>query len=303
MIVVADGGGTEQMRRTLPASTDRAASIEETAHVVQAAIEALTELGERGDAGALPPIVAVAPVPVPVPIASAAPDAAATPVAVAPIVTAAPPSKEPPVDLLEEPPPSPPRYGLDVVGALDTTIDGERSGVVIGGEAGMIVRRARDTSRLWPSLWIVGDYHAPFRAIHDDVLVDITMVSARVLPMVALAKGDAWLVEGGAGAGFDVVLADPGTTQNVAADVLPSRSDVDPVLTAMIAAHTAIASSADLFIAARLDVDLGTERYQAVSNGSTVTVFDPWTFRPELLVGFSIGLLGAPDYPAKKATP
>ncbi len=290
MIVVADGGGAEQMRRTLPASADRAASIEETAHVVQAAIEALTELREASDAGALPPVVAVAPVPV-------------APVAVVPVVTVAPPSKDPPVDLLKEPPPTPPRYGFDVVGALDMTIDGERSGVVIGGEAGMVVRRARDTSWMSPSLWIVGDYHAPFRAIHDDVLVDVTMVSARILPTVALAKGDSWLVEGGAGAGFDVVLADPGTTQNVAADLLPSRTDVDPILTAMVAAHTAIASSADLFIAARLDVDLGTERYQATSNGSTVTVFDPWTFRPELLVGFSLGLLGAPDYPAKKATP
>lgn len=301
MVVVADGTGREQMRRTLPPSSDRAASIEETAHVVQAAIEALTELREEGDAGPVPPAVAQ----VPPPVASEVPDAAVPPVMVAavPTISAAPPPKDPPADLLEQHPPGHPHYGFDVVGALDSTIDGERSGVVIGGEAGMIVRRARDTSWLSPSLWVVADYHAPFRAIHDDVLVDISMVSARFLPTVALAKGDAWLLEGGAGAGFDVVIADPGTTQSTGVQVGPSRTDVDPILTAMVAAHTAIASSADLFIAARLDVDLGTERYQAISNGNTVTVFDPWTFRPELLVGFSLGLLGAPDYPAKKATP
>ena len=308
LVVVADGTGQEQMRRTLPASSDRAASIEETAHVVQAAIEALTER-ETTDAEALPPVAqaaadAGAPASAMVP---PAPDAA-TPVIPTPsrAPTTTPPAPvtlKTPADLDDAASAKPeghPHFGLDVLGALDTTIDGERSGVIIGGEAGVIVRRARDQSRWWPSLWIVGDYHATFRAIRDDVLVDVTMVSARFLPTLALARGDSWLVEGGLGAGFDVVVAEPGTTQPVATQLAPDRTDVDPILTAMIAAHTAVASSADLFIAARLDVDLGTERYELASHGGPpVTVFDPWTFRPELLVGFSLGVVGAPDYPAR----
>ena len=173
----------------------------------------------------------------------------------------------------------------------------------MGAEAGAVVRRARGAGSFSPSVWIIGDYHAPFRAIRDDVLVDITMVSARILPTVALARGDSWLVEGGVGAGLDVVIAQPGTTQPVSAQLSPTRTDLDPILTAMVAAHTALTASADLFIAARLDVDLGTERYDVMGNGAPVTVFDPWTFRPELLVGFNLGLLGAPDYPARKALP
>lgn len=301
VVVVADESGREQMRRALPPAADRDAAIEEAAHVVQAAVEALTEERQAGDGGA-PPEIAATPTPMP----SATSDAAAPPVAVAP-----PPSTAPLVPLPGEPPDvatartpsSPPRYGMDLIAGLDTTIDGARSGVIVGGEGGVIVRRARAAGWFSPSLWIIGDYHAPFRAIHDDVLVDVTMISARILPTLALARGDSWLIEGGVGAGFDVVVAEPGTTQPVSARLSPDRTDLDPILTAMVAAHTALTSSADLFIAARLDVDLGTERYDVAATNGPLTVFDPWTFRPELLVGFNVGVLGAPDYPARKAMP
>jgi hypothetical protein len=308
VVVVADESGREQMRRTLPAAADRGAAIEEAAHVVQAAVEALTEEQQAGDGGA-PPEVAATPTPMPTPgdtsDAAAAPVALVPPPAVPPPVTAplAPLPGEPPDVATVRTPSSAPRYGLDLIAGLDTTIDGPRSGVVVGGEGGVIVRRARDAGWFAPSLWIIGDYHAPFRAIHDDVLVDITMISARLLPTVALARGDAWSIEGGVGAGFDVIVAEPGTTQPVSARLSPDRTDVDPILTAMVAAHTALTPSADLFIAARLDVDLGTERYDVAATNGPLTVFDPWTFRPELLVGFNVGVLGAPDYPARKAMP
>ncbi|MEO8876653.1 MAG: hypothetical protein ABI461_13765, partial [Polyangiaceae bacterium] len=75
-----------------------------------------------------------------------------------------------------------------------------------------------------------------------------------------------------------------------------SRTDVDPIALAMVAVHFAVASSANVFLAASLPVDLAPHRYLDQVGGSTNAVFLPARVRPALAFGFEFTAVGRAPY-------
>ncbi len=279
-VAIADGrSGRVVLRRQIERRGSSGMTIEALAHVIQSAVEELADT---------PPSPPPPPPPAPTPTSAPAPSPQVTlpPIAVA---GTPPPDRVAPAEV------SAAHWGLDLGGFFGGRLFGGGSNLVVGGggAAGLSARRGP-----WrPALWLVGEYHVAFEVPGDLVTVQTQVLSLRLVPTLQIAGGRSWLIEAGVGGGADIFFTTPRSADLPAARLSSSSTTVWPTVTAMVAAHLAVAKTADLLLAVSLDGDLAPHRFVTEEGGVHKGVFEPWRFRPALLFGFTFAALGPAPYP------
>ncbi len=217
------------------------------------------------------------------------------------------PPKEPPPVIQIIPPETPPRdavlpvesprtgWGIDLGGFFGGRSFGGGSNLVVGGGGTAALSTRRGQWR--PAVMLMGEYHVAFDVPGDLVSVHAQVLSLRLLPTFQIAGGASWLIEAGLGGGTDLFFTSARSTDLPAASLKDSRTDAAPVLTAIVAAHVAVARSADLVLALSLDGDLAPRHFVADAAGTHEAIFAPQRFRPALMVGFTFAALGPVPYP------
>jgi hypothetical protein len=261
LVVLSDPTGRRpDLRRFVPRRDSPSVFLEEVAHVAQAGTESLLS-GEP----ASPP--------------SAAPSQPSPP--------SPPPAEKP---LAGEPArPSSRRFDLATFATASSLA--RDAGVVFGvGLAGRL-ELGRGPGR--PALWVLGAYHFPFGSGSFPVEVHASMWSLRFLPSISLLETGRVGVEAGAGAGADFFVLTHGiASPDVAVDA--DRTDVSPILSAMVAARVEIAGSTSALLAATLDWDLTPREYLFASNAGTTSLVRPFPLRPGLSLGLAFDVAGTP---------
>jgi hypothetical protein len=267
LVEVADSSAERTYERRIVAQEgSRAVLLEDVAHVIQAAAESIASGAPPPSAPpppvhqTAPPVVVVAPPPAPA-------------IVVAPDTT--------PVGATPAP------WSLALVGFFNATPYAHDTAAAFGGGGG--VRFA--TGRF--GLWGFGAYHAPFGNDSPPVPLHASVWSARVVPTLELYDTSAFLLEAGAGGGLDVVSLSPGTTSSNVMTLDAKRTEVSPILTALVAAHARLGSGARLFVAGTLDWDLDPRRYVASSSGISSSLLAPLTVRPGISIGLSFDVVQA----------
>jgi len=263
--------------RELAKSTTPSLTLEAVAHIVQSGVEDIN---------------AQAPPPPPKPEAPNPPP----PIAIVPLPAPTPPSKD-----RAEPTRSTPRWGIDVGAFCDGNFMASNVGLVVGGGGSVSLAARRGNFR--PALQISGSYHAPFDASDTYVSDRVRVLALRAVPTVQLSGGESWSLEAGAGGGIDTFFTSPGSTTVPGTLIQDSRTDIDPVVLALVAVHFAVASSANLFLSVSAPIDLAPHRYLDDVGGATNTVFLPARVRPAVAFGFEFTALGrAPYGPSARAS-
>ena len=268
LVVMSDPRTNRSSMRRVVGQDSQAVLLEEVAHVVQAGTESLLA-GEspppetHEDAGA--PVAA--PPPPPRPIARiAAHDAEALP----PRAEAG-------------------QWNLDGVAVASGESFASGYGIVFGVGAGARFDLGREALR--PALWLVGEYHLPFGNTGLPVELHASVWSARVLPTLQLIATPRFLLEAGAGCGFDVFALSPGAvvagTQQSA-----SRTDVSAILSGLVVGHLSFSPSANVFLAATLDWDLTPREYLVASGPLRTALIAPLGVRPGISAGFAFDVAG-----------
>jgi hypothetical protein len=214
-----------------------------------------------------------------------------------------PPPTPPPIVI--QPPIAPPRdrapekkssvpWGLDVGAFADGNYMAPGSGLVVGGGGAVSFALKRGNFR--PALQICGSYHASFDP--SDSYVDDTMklVSMRLVPNLQVLGGESWSVDTGLGGGIDAFITSPGSATVPGTFVHDGGTYLDPIATATVTAHFAVAASADLFLSFALPADLAPHRYVDDVGGTSSTVFLPARLRPAVAFGFEFTAVGKSPY-------
>jgi hypothetical protein len=258
--------------RVIPRASE-AIMIEQVAHVVDAAVEALQEVE------AAPPPAAIKPAPVTRPAQRSGASAAAPPMAGAPFDQRG--------------------LALDVhvAGALTMTHASALAVPTVGGGIG--VAFARGVRRA--ELWLTGSYRAPATATSDVVDVSAAAVSMRAAPTLVVLQAPTWLVEAGPSLGVDVWLSALRSSVLPANRLRDDTTRVSPTLGAVVGVRYAIVPQADLFLLAGIDIDLAPPRYLARVGPDTSVILEPWRVRPSLQIGIALNVLGPAPYPISGA--
>jgi hypothetical protein len=291
LLIVEGESGRVAVRRAVAMDRSAAIVVEEIAHIVHASAEEIAEAErERARRAAARTPASTAP-PSPAP-PSAAPVSPTAP---------APASERPPSRAEQAPAPRAPSWGLDGGGFFGSRSFGPGALAVVGG--GGMVGGALSRGPFRPALWLAAAYHVAFDATGSLVDVHARVLALRLAPTVRLAGGAGWFVEAGPEAGLDVIWATPESSGLPAGRLDPSRTDLSPMLGAFAAAHLAVGSTADLFLALSADADLAPPRYVMHEGATSEEVFLPWRVRPGLMLGFTFTLAGVPAYPARGGEP
>ncbi len=251
-------------RRVLAQEGSRAVLLEDVAHVVQAAAESIA-------AGAPPP--------------APPPPHEATP----PGVAIVPPRIEAPIVAPDRTPVrvDATSWGLAAAAFFTAAAYAHDSGTVPGVGAGVRL----DGGRF--ALWAFGAYHVPFGEDAAPVALHSSVWSVRAVPTFELVEISGFLLEAGAGAGLDVFALSPGAASPGVTLQDAQRSEVSPILTALVAAHVRLGPSARAFLAGTIDADLDPRRYVLQSSGGASALIAPLTFRPGVSLGLSFDVVGA----------
>jgi len=270
LVEVADSSAERTYERRIVAQEgSRAVLLEDVAHVIQAAAES---------------------------IASGAPPPSAPPVAStheAPTVVVAPPPPPPPVvvaPVAPDAPPvrvAPPAWSLAVAGFFTAVPYAHDTAAALGGGAG-----GRFATGSF-GLWALGAYHASFGSDSPPVALHANVWSVRVVPTLSLFDSSAFLLEAGAGGGFDVFSLSSGETSPNVMTLDANRTEASPILTALVAAHVALGAGARGFVAGTLDWDLDPRRYVATTSGVASPLLAPLPVRPGIALGFSFDAVHA----------
>jgi hypothetical protein len=264
LVEVADARAERTFERRLVAQEgSRAVLIEDVVHVVQAAAESIAS-----DAPPPPP-----PKPEPPPVAVVVPPPAVQPPYVAPDMT----------PIRAEPTP----WSLAVAGFFTTAPYAHDSGAVLGAGAGLRF----DSGRF--ALWGFGAYHARFGDDAPPVALHASVWSVRLVPTFELVDASGFLLEAGAGAGVDIFSLTPGVTSSDVTMLDANRTEASPILTALVAAHVQLGSSARAFLAGTVDWDLDPRRYVVSSTGMSSPLLTPLTVRPGVALGLSFDVVHA----------
>ncbi len=262
LVEVADARAERAFeRRVVAQDGSRAVLIEDVAHVVQAAAESIA-------AGAPPPRPPIRETPLRVvavvPPAAQAP--LATPDATTPRVQASP-------------------WSLALAGFFTAAPYARDAGAVVGAGAGLRFDAGRFAA------WAFGAYHVPFGDDSPPVPLHASVWSVRLVPTFELVDASGFLLEAGAGGGVDVFSISPGATASGVTMLDASRTEASPILTALVAAHVRIGTSARAFVAGTIDWDLDPRRY--VLAGASSPLIAPFTVRPGVSIGFSFDVVRA----------
>jgi hypothetical protein len=168
-----------------------------------------------------------------------------------------------------------------------------RDSIVVGAGAGARV----GLPEVWrPAFWITGAYHAPFGNSGAPVDLRASVWSVRAIPSVGVLESGRFFVDVGAGGGVDVLVLSGSTAAGATAPGAPldmDRTDVSPVLTALVTARYALTSTAVAFAALAVDWDLRPRRYVVADGDARTALVAPLAVRPGLALGLSFDLIGA----------
>ncbi len=269
LAIVAGRTGRVVARRSVERDRSAAIVVEELAHIIQASVE---ELADQERRRARPPAPAAAPPPAP-PSSPPAPRAEAA------------------------------RWSVDAGGFFGGRAFGAGAEGVVGG--GGLAGAALGRGPWRPAVWLVGTYHVAFDVRGHLVDVHTKAVALRLAPALRLVGGERWFIEGGPQGGFDVMWTQPrANSAGLPTGRLGAASaDASPVLGAMLAAHVAVGTSADLLFALSTDIDLSPHRFVVAEGAQTEVLFAPWRVRPALLLGFTFNIVGELPYAPAAAAP
>jgi len=170
------------------------------------------------------------------------------------------------------------------------------SGPPVSPGGGLRLGVALAGGRWRPTLWVSGEYQAPFELQDPLFHLKIDAVPLRAGAGLTALAGDAWRLEVGLGAGADLFFTNPSPGQVPEARLRRPPVVASPVISALAALHVAVARSADVWLAFALDADLTPRRWVVVSGPVRELVFAPWQVRPAVQLGFSFGALGPAPY-------
>ncbi len=261
-------------RREVPKNAAANLTIETTAHIVQSAVEDITAE------------------PVAAPKHENPNPPAPPPSNPNPPIAIQPPAPPPPDRILE--PKSSVPWGLDVGAFCDGNYVASNVGLVVGGGGAVLFALKRGNLR--PALQISGSYHASFEPSDAYVDDNMKLLSLRLIPNLQLFGGESWSIDAGVGGGIDTFITSPGSATVPGTFVHDGRTYIDPIATATVTAHFAVASSADLFLSFALPADLAPHRYLDEFAGASNTVFLPARVRPAVAFGFEFTALGRSAY-------
>jgi hypothetical protein len=264
VVSVPDQGGTRSVTRSVARGESDPVLIDQIAYVVRATVASLL---------AEPPAPAPPPPPTPQP---------------------APPVLAPaPALARESPPPTPPLMGERRSPlALDAMAFGSGralgSAPLLGGGGGVDVA-PWGRGRWRPAVWLSGALYAPLQAKADLVTLETSVVAARLMGDVSIAQVGIFLLDVGAGGGFDVARSVPIASSAPAVTLSDPSTQVDPMFSARVMGSFAIPHGPRIVVAFDLDVDVAPHLYETVdSTGAVNVVLDPWRVRPGMTIGLSI---------------
>ena len=148
-----------------------------------------------------------------------------------------------------------------------------------------------------PAIWASGAYHVPFDVQGGSVVgVHQRVLGLRLSPTVAPLATEHILVEIGPDLGIDAFFAEPRSSEVPASRLSGDGTTIAPIVGGVATAHLAVGRTADLFLAATVDVDLAPPSYRTKVGGATEEVFGAARVRPALAFGFTFNVLGAAPY-------
>ncbi len=181
-----------------------------------------------------------------------------------------------------KPSPEPLDWTLDAMTFAEGQSFAKDTSVVFGAGAG---GRVHWGDNAWyPSLWLMGAFHLPFGQSQLPVQLTANVWSGRFVPTWRTMGGHLLTFEAGLGGGVDVFVISPGATEGVG-QLSAKRTDVSPIVAALLALHIPVSPTARFTLAATLDWDLSPRRYVAVNGVARDALIQPLSFRPGLTLG------------------
>ena len=302
VLVIDARTGAVVLRRRVPRNPSAAIFRDEIAHAVDEAIQSELLVDQDRVAGA--PAV-------PSPSPPAPEGATAAPAPPAPTEEPMPPPPPPPAT----PPAAPDQELRDVAPrltrrrvplALDvTTLAGagpyaQRSYVVPRVEGGAIVAFRRWL--LHPSVGMTVAYLPQFGPSSPGLSYHATVLALRAMPGIEVLHTSRLAVGFGAGGGVDMLTVTPAAGAQFPSSTIGSPTTrFDPILSAAITGHVAIAQGAAFTATATCDFDLVSRSYVEQDGPGQKPIFVPWLARPMLLAGFTFTALGEGVFAARGA--
>jgi len=163
--------------------------------------------------------------------------------------------------------------------------------VALGGDVTVSSRRG-----LRPSLALSGRSVLPFDGSADSVTCHTSALAMRALVGVEFVRAPWIALVAGAGGGADILWAEPRSAVLAPSVLGPPTTRADPIVSAFVAAHVALAPGVAMTVAVLGDLDLTPSRYVVVDGTAVEAVLAPWSVRPTLLAGFTFTALGEPAF-------
>lgn len=248
----------EENQREVRSQGSRSVLIDESAHVVQAAVESL--LSEP-------------PAPTAVPTASA--------------VVSLPPRRAP-----ARASPGRPALGFDVSAFAGLHAMAPAAEAV--PKAGVGLQGAYRRGRWRPGAWVLCEYRLPFDIDESGSPPRAQTLALRLLPSIDLGRGRGWLVQAGVGAGLDRFHVTHAVEDAVGHARHEAATWATPVLSGMLAFRLDVADNVQLTLLTLGDWDPAPPdlevRRRRPGGPEEVT---PWTFRPGVALGLTFTAAGA----------
>lgn len=285
VVTVVDGRtGDVTLRRTVRRDGPPAVVREELAHVVQAAVDPML-LAERDRAAAAPP---PPPPPPPPPEPVAAPAPAPAPMADAP----------PPRDAAQPSPESsrsPLALDLSTMAGAGSYASGAGAVARAGGGAALVWRRG-----VRPSIGVAAHYVFPFEAGTEVVAARVGVAALRGAAAIEVYGSSSFALDVAAGGGLDLLRVEPRSSVLPLDRLGPSTNRVDPIATAAVTGHLAIAPGTAISLMVAADVDLTSRRW-VIEGAQREEAFAPSRVRPMAMLGFTFTALGDGRFASREA--
>jgi hypothetical protein len=274
-VVVTDGNsGRVLERRELGAGGSDEVHVQEASLIIEATLEAALEAPE--------------------PAAPPPPPQGATSAASAAASVSSPASQPPPggAGARKEPRGSEAastRKRFDVGTFFGVSSFAPETGAALGG--GLAVALGAPELPARPSVWLLGQIHAPLDVRGPLVDLRVKTGSVRLLPSVGLLAGPAGELDLGAGVGLSFVQVDA-TTRAPGARVDDERLRPALLVSAMLAGRLRIADNVGALLAVVGDVDTSSRRFVVARGPERDELLAPSRVRGALLLGLSFSLAG-----------
>jgi hypothetical protein len=291
VVIVAEGRGLTAARRTL--HRDRSATVtrEEVAQAVESAVQAhlfqdpqaAPSSADAGD-GASPEAT------VPPDGSSASSPASAAPQDFAPPPASAfAPAAERPAAVSATV--SPVAFDVSPLAGVGWFASGMGPVTDVGGDVSLAWRRG------WhPTVSLSARAVLPFGHSADEVTGHASVFASRVLAGMEIVRSSWMMLVPGLGGGADVLWVQPQSPSLAPSVLAESTTRVDPIATAFVEAHFALAANVSFTCMVAGDVDLAPPRYVVVQGSAVDPALAPWRVRPTFLAGFTFTALGQPAF-------